>query len=550
MQSSRKKIANALSRKNSSYCRRQHGPENGKFIYRIVNGRIEMKAKDRKMRGDKIRNHKLMIGVWSSALIIIIFTSVFAQTDKLSVCSWTDSTRDIYINGEIDRNGQLMFCDNPRRYALISSKLDRAVILDLTAKTVHTAPKDALRFAPDRSSATSEVTAVTEPAGKYTAVDGSTYLLSYGGKSILIRSHPGVTGEVSVDKLFEAVPVWRSLMESYQPKSETVAALKASDSPASVTVVLGSWCPDSKNYVPKMLKALRAAGNDKLQIKVIGIDNQFHEPMDTIQKRRIVNVPTVIVEREGREIGRIVETPAAESMEEDLAAILKGKPNTHTGRWDRGPRIARGTYQYLGQDGKPRGGEEWELFTTNENGYLIHSTIKTDDLTTEVWHRLDAKHRPSFVEITKQRGDGVVRTRYRFADKSMTARLRGNEPGVIEQTLSVPEQLAFVSPAVAAQGWGWMQIAGAQDRKQITSYFAPRGYAETVGTLGAASYEMKGEEAVRVGASELRAKHLLRKAEQENSEWWLHPELMIPVRGKIAGGLEYVLTSWEASSNK
>ncbi len=407
-----------------------------------------------------------------------------------------------------------------------------------------------MRYGADRSTATSDATAATEPAGKYTLVDASTYLLSYGGKSILIRSHPGVTGEVSLDKLFETVPVWRSLMESYEPKPEAVAALKASDKPAAVTVVLGSWCPDSKNYVPKMLKALSAAGNDRLQVKVIGIDNQFHEPMDTIQQRRIVNVPTVIVEREGREVGRIVETPAAETMEEDLAAILKGKPNTHTGRWDRGPRLARGTYQYLDQSGKQQGGEEWELFSTNENGYLIHSSIKTDDLTTEVWHRLDGKNRPTFVEITKQRGEGVVRTRYRFPDKSMTARLRGNEPGVIEQTLSVPERLAFVSPAVAAEGWGWMQIAGSQDPKTITSYFAPRGYAETVGLLRLASYEMKGEEAVRVNGRELRAKHLLRKADRESSEWWLHPELMIPVRGKVAGGLEYVLTSLEASTNK
>lgn len=497
-----------------------------------------------------MRGHKTRTIVWAAGLLIIGFISISAQTQKLNQCNWTDSTRDIYINGEIDRAGQLMFCEKPRRYALISSKLDRTVVLDLTEKTVHTAPKDALRYGADRSTATSDATAATEPVGKYTLVDGSTYLLSYGGKSILIRSHTGLTGEVSLDKLFETVPVWRSLMESYEPKSETVAALKSNDKPAAVTVVLGSWCPDSKNYIPKMIKALTAAGNDRLQVKVIGIDNQFHEPMNVIQQRRIINVPTVIVEREGREIGRIVETPAAETMEEDLAAILKGKPNTHTGRWDRGPRLARGTYQYLDQSGKQQGAEEWELFSTNENGHLIHSTIKTDDLTTEVWHRLDGKHRPTFVEVTMQRGDGVVRTRYRFPDKSMTARLRGNEPGVIEQTLSVPERLAFVSPAVAAEGWGWMQIAGSEDPKTITSYFAPRGFAETVGALRSASYEVKGDEAVRVSGRELRAKHLLRKADRESSEWWLHPELMIPVRGKVAGGFEYVLTSFEASSNK
>jgi hypothetical protein len=95
-----------------------------------------------------------------------------------------------------------------------------------------------------------------------------------------------------------------------------------------------------------------------------------------------------------------------------------------------------------------------------------------------------------------------------------------------------------------------MQIAGSEDPKTITSYFAPRGYAETVGALRSASYEVKSEEAVRVSGRELRAKHLLRKADRESSEWWLHPELMIPVRGKVAGGFEYVLTSLEATTNK
>jgi hypothetical protein len=95
-----------------------------------------------------------------------------------------------------------------------------------------------------------------------------------------------------------------------------------------------------------------------------------------------------------------------------------------------------------------------------------------------------------------------------------------------------------------------MQIAGSQDQRQITSYFAPRGYSETVGVLRAASYEVKGDEAVRVGGQELRAIHLLRKADRESSEWWLHPEIMIPVRGKVAGGFEYVLTTFEATPNK
>ena len=82
-------------------------------------------------------DRKISTVVWAAGLLIIGFISISAQTGKLNECNWTDSTRDIYINEEIDRAGQLMFCEKPRRYALISSKLDRAIILDLTEKTVH-----------------------------------------------------------------------------------------------------------------------------------------------------------------------------------------------------------------------------------------------------------------------------------------------------------------------------------------------------------------------------------------------------------------------------
>src|SRR5262249_17842904 len=158
-----------------------------------------------------------------------------------------------------------------------------------------------------------------------------------------------------------------------------------------VTLAFGTWCPDSKNYVPRLIKALSAAANDKIKVKLIGIDNQFHEPVTTVQPRRITNVPTVIVERGGREIGRIVETPAAGTMEEGLAAVLSGKQPVHNGRWDRGALLASGVYSYRDRNGKEFGAESWQLFSTAEGGYLVHSQITTGDLITEVFHRVDAK---------------------------------------------------------------------------------------------------------------------------------------------------------------
>lgn len=469
-----------------------------------------------------------------------------AQTGNVPAINWTDTTRDVYVDNELDRGAQVLSSDSPSRLALLSPKLESAIVLDVAAHTVSTMSKDIFKFGADRTIATSEAAASSKAVGKFTRVDGPVYFFVVDGKPVLIRAHPGATGELTMEKLWETVPVWRSVMKNYEPNAQAIAAIKSNGENTTVTLALGTWCPDSKNYVPKLIKALAAAGNDKIQVKLIGIDNQFREPVDTVQPRRITNVPTVIVERGGREIDRIVETPAGATMEEDLAAILNGKHPVNNGRSERGPKIASGAYSYRDRDGKQIGAEQWELFSTSEGGYLVHSRITMGELTTEVFHRVDAKRRLSFAEITKLQGDDRTRTRFNVDGKTMTARMRGSVSGVVSQTLEVPQRFFLSSPSIAAQGFVQPQDG---DRYQLSSYATPLEFNKALGTLATVSFEAKGEETIRTPAGEFRARHFTRRTDKEASEWWLHAKLDIPVKGQ-GSGVEYVLTSLELFSNR
>jgi thiol-disulfide isomerase/thioredoxin len=492
------------------------------------------------------------------AVLFIALGVLAAQTNRAaqtSLSNWSDSTRDVYIDNELDRDAQVLTAESPSRLALISARLESAVVLDVTEHSVKTISKAAFQFGADRTSATSETSqSASESAskpilamkivGRFTRVDGPIYFFVVEGKPVLIRSHPGATGEMSVDKLWDTVPVWRSVMKNYQPNTQAVDAIKSNDKETTLTLAFGTWCPDSKNYVPRLIKALRAADNAKIQIKLIGIDNQFREPVTAVQPLRITNVPTVIVERGGREIGRIVETPSASTMEEDLAAILSGKQPAYNGRWDRGPRVAGGDYSYRDRTGKQFGTEHWELFSTSEGGYLVHSRITVGDLTTEVFHRVDARRRPSFAEVTKVRGQERTRTRFNIDGNTMTARMRGSVSGVISQTLEVPEQFLLSSPAIAAAGF--LQLPE-RDRLQISGYKTPEQFDQAMGTLETVSCEAKGEETVRVPAGEFRARHVVLKIDRRTSDWWLDSKLGIPVKGQSMG-IEYVLTTLEITS--
>lgn len=483
---------------------------------------------------------KLLVTTFVMAFVMTAVKVIAAQTGNGPV-NWSDSTRDVYIDNELDRDAQVLTADSPSRLALISTKLESAIVLDVTEHTVKTFPKGSFQFGADRTSATSDSSAAIKAVGKFTRVDGPIYFFVVEGKPVLIRSHPGATGEMSLDKLWDTVPVWRSVMKTYQPNTQAVDAIKATDKETTLTLAFGTWCPDSKNYVPRLIKALRAADNAKLQLKLIGIDNQFREPVSAVQPLRITNVPTVIVERGGREIGRIVETPSAATMEEDLAAILSGKQPVHNGRSERGPRVASGTYSYRDRNGKQFGAEQWELFSTAEGGYLVHSRITVGDLTTEVFHRVDAKRRPSFAEVTKVRGEERTRTRFNLDGNTMTARMRGSVSGVISQTLEVPEQFFLSSPAVAAAGF--VQLPE-RDRLQISGYVTPEPFDQAMGTLETISREAKGEETLRVPAGEFRARHIIQKTGRGTSDLWLDSKLGIPVKCQ-SSGVEYVLTTLE-----
>lgn len=461
------------------------------------------------------------------------------QSDKYATLTWHDSVRDIYIDNELDRGAQFLTTDNPSRAALISSKLDKAIILDINERSLFTTPKNAFKFSEDKTEATSSspFTAV----GKFTRIDGPVYSFAIDGLPILIRSHSGRVGKMSVDSLWDTVPVWKALMETYHPASSTVAALKSQPDEIGITLFFGTWCGDSKYYVPRLLKTLAEAQNKKLRVTLIGVDNQFREPVDTVQPHALTNVPTMIVERSGHEIGRIVETPVTKTFEDDLVAVLSGKPGVHNGRWDRGALLAKGVYSYRDQKGKECGTESWELFDASEGGYFLHSRITSARLSTEVFQRIDVKGRPAFAEITKILGDDRVRTRISVDGNTLIARVRGSGSGVVTQTLEMPSEFFLSSPAVACQAWA--QPADASGHRQTAAYLEPSEFQNTTGVVASAGCEAKGEEKIRVPAGEFQARHFIRNVLRENSEWWVHPTLGIPVRGKINGGFEFVLVS-------
>ncbi|MGB8492523.1 MAG: thioredoxin family protein [Bacteroidales bacterium] len=112
--------------------------------------------------------------------------------------------------------------------------------------------------------------------------------------------------------------------DDYRPDQDVIARLSALNTDdITITVVMGTWCPDSRREVPRFMKVLSLWKFPLGKVTFIGVDNEKKSPLGDYEKLDIVRVPTFIIYNNKVEAGRIVENPVA-SLEQDMLNILNG----------------------------------------------------------------------------------------------------------------------------------------------------------------------------------------------------------------------------------
>lgn len=136
------------------------------------------------------------------------------------------------------------------------------------------------------------------------------------GKPMLLGIH---SREALADTNF----AWwfNSEYENYEPKTAELSEVKDDLLNSKIKIVLGTWCSDSRREVPRFLKILDSMNYDMNRLEMIFVDREKKSPEGGIDTLGIELVPTFIISRSGKELGRIVEAPV-ETLESDLNKIL------------------------------------------------------------------------------------------------------------------------------------------------------------------------------------------------------------------------------------
>ena len=107
-------------------------------------------------------------------------------------------------------------------------------------------------------------------------------------------------------------------------KVDALTFAKHKDS-VQLVIFLGTWCEDSHVIIPKLFPFLDAAGFSNNHVTLIGVDRNKKTISHLTDAFNVINVPTVIVMKEGKELGRVVEYGKYGMVEKELAEIVDKK---------------------------------------------------------------------------------------------------------------------------------------------------------------------------------------------------------------------------------
>ena len=131
-------------------------------------------------------------------------------------------------------------------------------------------------------------------------------------------------GPVTFDDLFKETSFsWlKSGVDQYKPDAQATDILKQRLKDYTLVVFLGTWCDDSHDMIPRLVKVLQIVGYPLSTITMYGVDREKATKGGENKQYNITLAPTIILFKEGKEAGRITET-AQTSVEGDMAAIVK-----------------------------------------------------------------------------------------------------------------------------------------------------------------------------------------------------------------------------------
>jgi hypothetical protein len=116
-----------------------------------------------------------------------------------------------------------------------------------------------------------------------------------------------------------------SNQQGYVPDQKALQAFRSQKDSINIIAFGGTWCGDTKNVLPKFFMLADASGLSPDRITLLGVDRSKKTIQHLTEIFNVTHVPTIIVMKNGKELGRVVEYGKYGMFDKELGEIVGGK---------------------------------------------------------------------------------------------------------------------------------------------------------------------------------------------------------------------------------
>ena len=155
-------------------------------------------------------------------------------------------------------------------------------------------------------------------------VEEGRIILPLEGRNVRIVPRPPLVGDRTLGELIEHSPEYQVGMDAFEPDGEAMSALH-DEGPVEVRVFFGSWCGVCKRVLPNLLQVAAGLEGSNVAFGYYGLDNPpggWDDP--EVDANNVTGLPTAIVFRDGREVGRLTGANDFARPARMLESVLAG----------------------------------------------------------------------------------------------------------------------------------------------------------------------------------------------------------------------------------
>ena len=238
------------------------------------------------------------------AALIAAAVLAAAPTAAQTLSGFTASSDyTLQIDGQPASNAKIYWSQPSRMFLIVLKDQPTPLLIEPMTRQVKSVPLMKIATRPDGTVSILEG-AVMTPRGVMGTTPEGVATFAVDGKAYSLQEKPPLLGWQTAEAISAYNSLYTTRADAYQPQAAAIAELKKQSADVKVTVYFGSWCPFCQQKVPMVMRLARELAGSKVKFDFYGLPHGFGNDAQA-QRFNVKQVPTGIVFKNGKEIGRI-----------------------------------------------------------------------------------------------------------------------------------------------------------------------------------------------------------------------------------------------------